>query len=137
MTTPKRPQIKLSQAPLFEEDDDDLFSTPPPRRPTSTRALVQRSGPGPNSNLVFGLPADDELFATAQQPRIPTGHATCRVCGAQYQRSLDTAGLLCPLCREDLEKTARYVRMVKARAQDAKMREWAERAEMEIEAAQR
>lgn len=55
---------------------------------------------------------DDDLFNIPHRAPIALARIHCRVCGAKAEQSIDTAGLLCPLCREDLDKTERHIRGV-------------------------
>lgn len=52
--------------------------------------------------------------APPRRAPIATARITCRVCDAPTEQSIDTAGLLCGLCREDLGKTELHIRQVLA-----------------------
>lgn len=73
----------------YTDDEIDAFWTRPARRP------------------VFVKPA-----------QVPTARITCRVCDAAETAPIDRAGLLCDLCRADLDATARHVLDVRQRARN-------------------
>lgn len=64
---------------------------------------------------------EDEVEAFwAEKPRrapVATARIHCRVCDAKAEQPIDTAGLLCPLCREDLGRTSQHIRSVLAAAE--------------------
>lgn len=114
MKTTARPHVKLTQAPLlletttrhcricgaaFEALDDD--------RQLCDEHLVECiNGAGELED------DDDELFNTLRRTLIATARITCRVCERQAEQPIETAGLLCPLCREDLDATVRHIHEV-------------------------
>lgn len=56
-------------------------------------------------------------FDTPRRAPIALARITCRVCDAKAEQPIDTPGLLCGLCREDLGKTEQHIRRVLAAAE--------------------
>lgn len=67
---------------------------------------------------------DDELFGARRAPLPATARITCRVCIRPAEVPLDTAGLLCGLCREDTAAALVHVRTVASGALWATEEAW-------------